>query len=393
MTFKPQSLTQYSPDVAIIIPSLNERDNVAPMLDALEAVLGGYRYEVIYVDDWSSDGTPDKVHEEAARRGNVRIIRRFGRRGLATAVIEGVLATHAPLVAVIDADMQHDERILPDLIAAVQSGAADMAIGSRYCDNGSLGEWEAGRVRSSKLATWLAHKLLRAPMSDPMSGYFVTTQAAVISALPRLSNMGFKVLLDIVASSKPALRIKELPYEFRTRQAGESKLDNMVAVEFLMMLLDKKFGKIISPRFFMFCAVGGLGLFVHLSVLHVGFLALSGGLARNALSEIQQHMLFLQANILAVCVAIAFNFWLNNSLTYHDKKLRGRKALIGLLSFYLVCAPGALANLGVGNFVFGRDKYYLFLHEYADLIAGLAGAVVGSIWNYIASSLLTWRGK
>lgn len=364
-------------DFAIIVPTLNERDNVAVLIDALAHVLAGWRYEVIIVDDWSRDGTPDRVMEIAAERGNIRLIQRYGRRGLSSAVIEGMLSTIAPIVAVIDADMQHDEAVLPQLISAVATGVADVAIGSRYCAEGSIGDWGGQRAAGSKIATWLSQKMLKTEVTDPMSGFFVVRRAAVVSALPRMSNVGFKVLLDLVASSPVPLKVAEFPYQFRTRLAGESKLDSSVAIDFFMLLLDKKFGSIVSPRLLMFAAVGSLGLFVHLAVLQTIMVL--------PITRIDVQTLFTVAQSAAVICAIAFNFTLNNVLTYRDRRLRGRALIMGLISFYLVCGLGAVANVGVGSFVFHN--------RHNSLLAGVAGAIVGSVWNYAASSLLTWRKR
>jgi len=367
----------FSLDCAIIIPTLNERDNIPVLLSALDVALIGWNYEVIFVDDWSSDGTPDMIAAIAERRHNVRLIRRYGRRGLSTAVVEGVLSTLAPVIAVIDADMQHDEKVLPQLIDAVVNGGQDMAVGSRYCADGSVGEWGGQRAKGSQLATWLSHKVLRTQVTDPMSGFFVARKAVVIASLPQLSNMGFKILLDVLASSPTPLKIVEKPYVFRSRHAGESKLDSSVAVDFIMLLLDKKFGRFISPRLIMFCAVGGLGFLVHLSILLSIML-----LPISSLDIVQ--MFTLSYSVALIC-AIAFNFTLNNLLTYRDQRLRGWAWLTGLLSFYLVCGLGAAASVGSSSYVFRSD--------HNSVLATVAGTIVGSVWNFAASSFLTWRKR
>ncbi len=358
-------------ECAVIVPTLNEQGNISTLVAALDAALIGRSYEIIFVDDWSSDRTPDVIGAIAARRSDVRLIRRYGRRGLSTAVVEGALATLAPVIAVIDADMQHDERILPKMLQAVLSGAADVAIGSRYCAEGSVGDWSAQRAKGSRFATWLSHMVIKTPVTDPMSGFFVMRKDVLIAALPKLSNMGFKILLDVLASSPMLLKTAEFPYDFRNRHAGESKLDSSVAVDFVMMLLDKKIGRIISPRLFMFAAVGGMGLGVHLSVLR----------AMLAVPMVS----FTVAQSFAVVCAIAFNFTLNNLLTYRDRRLRGAAMVWGLISFYAVCGLGAVANVGVGSFVFRNHSGWF--------VAGVAGAIVGSVWNFAASSFVTWRKR
>ena len=362
-------------EFALVVPTLNERDNVAVLVRAVRAALPDRAYEIIFVDDWSSDGTPDAVASLAIEHP-VRLIRRYGRRGLSSAVIEGALATFAPIIVVIDADMQHDERIVPALVAAVEGGA-DVAIGSRYCEQGSVGDWAGSRASGSRLATWLSQALLKTDVTDPMSGFFAVRRDVLLAALPNLSSMGFKILLDLLASSPRALRVTEEPYEFRLRHAGASKLDATVAIDFILLLLDKRIGKWISPRLIMFFGVGGLGMAVHWTMLKLG-LALIG----NSLPPADA---FKPANILGVVSAITFNFLLNNNLTYHDKKLRGWAAVRGLAIFYAVCGIGAVANVGAGNYVFGRD--------HNTLVAVIAGSVVGSVWNFAVSSVTTWQKR
>lgn len=357
-------------EVAIIVPTLNESPNIATMVAALHIALYGTRYEIIFVDDWSTDGTPEAVASAASGRSDIRLIRRYGRRGLSSAVVEGALATVAPIVAVIDADMQHDESLLPRLIASVASGNADVAIGSRYVTDGSVGDWDATRARGSRIATTLSRSLLKVDVADPMSGFFAIRREIVVAALPKLSSMGFKILLDLLVSAPQPLKVVELPFTFRERNAGSSKLDSTVAIDLAMMLADKSIGRWIPARLLMFGLVGAIGLVVHLSLLSIG-LAVGAG--------------FSTAMALAVVGAITFNFVLNNSLTYRDRRLKGAAWLWGLISFYAVCGIGAIANVGVGSIAFNS--------HYSWWLAGVAGAAVGSVWNFAASSALTWRKR
>lgn len=356
---------------AIIIPTLNEVDNIRPLIASLDKALAHHEYEIIFVDDWSSDGTAELVINIARERNDVRLIRRFGRRGLSSAVIEGMLSTSANTLAVIDADGQHDERILPDLIDLIAKGEADLAIGSRYMVDGSTGDWQAKRVAISQFATSLARMFLPANVTDPMSGFFVIRRDKVEAAIPALSTTGFKVLLDLITSSPTPLKIVERPYHFRQRLAGESKLDSAVAIDFLFLIVDKAFRRFAPPRLIMFGAVGLFGVIVHLTILR-----LSIDVVRTS---------FATAQAIAVITAIAFNFTLNNAFTYRDRKLTGVRWFIGLLSFYVVCGFGAIANVGVGILVFSNNPRWW--------LAGIAGAAVGSIWNFAASSFVTWRKR
>ncbi|MDB5738238.1 MAG: putative glycosyltransferase [Sphingomonas bacterium] len=357
-------------ELAVIVPTFNEADNVAAIVESLDVALAGIRFEILFVDDWSPDGTAARVAAIARTRPDVRVLRRYDRRGLGTAVIEGMMATAAPVVAVIDGDGQHDERLLPRLFRAVNDGMADVAIGSRYCAEGSTGNWNARRLAFSRAATKLSQLVLHAPVHDPMSGFFAIRRETVERLLPRLSGRGFKILFDLLSSSPEPLRTIELPFQFRTRLAGESKLGAGIVVDYAVMIADRLIRRYLPSRFVMFAAVGTLGLGVHLGVLKA---MLSAGFG------------FGEARTSAVLIAIAFNFVVNNSFTFRDRKLRGGGLLIGLASFYAVCGLGALANIGTGTVLFaGHHRWW---------VSGVAGAVVGSVWNFAAATFVTWRKR
>lgn len=354
--------------LTIVVPTFNERDNIVPLLDGLARALPDVEWEAIFVDDGSIDGTPELVTSIAADNRCVRLLRRFGRRGLASAVVEGMLASTAPVLAVIDADRQHDETVLPALYRKVADGA-DLAVGTRYGAGGSLGRWSKGRARASRFATALSGLLLKTELSDPMSGFFVIRREAFMASLPRLSGMGYKILLDLVASAPVPLTIREIPYTFRPRVAGESKLDPAIMLEYALLLFDKLVGQWLPIRFAMFLCVGGLGVGVHLALL--GLLLGIGATA------------FATAQMVAVIGSMTFNFLLNNQFTYRDRRLSGAALVRGLASFYLVCGAGAVANIGIGSVIYGGHHTWW--------AAGMAGAAIGSVWNYAVSSALTWR--
>jgi len=359
------------PLLSIIVPTLNERENIQPLLTLITAALPNTAWEVIFVDDDSRDGTPEHVRAQARRDPRVRCVQRIGRRGLATACMEGVLACASPYIAVMDADLQHDERLLPQMLQVLDNGAADLVIGSRYVPGGGVGDWSSGRIRMSGLATRLARVICKADVADPLSGFFMCRREVFEAALRRMSGQGFKVLLDLLASSPEPPRVRELPYSFRERQHGESKLDAMIAWEYGMLLADKLVGRFVPVRFALFGLIGGLGLIVHLGTLW---------LALNLLG-----IEFAAAQAVATIVAMTSNFVLNNQFTYRDQRLRGLGLLRGLVVFYLICGVGAVANVGVAS--------YAFTSSHTWWLAGVAGAVVGSVWNFAMSSVFTWRRR
>ena len=356
-------------ELTVVVPSFNEIDNVEPLIERLHSALDGIEWEVIYVDDDSPDGTAVKVRELAQTDPRVRCIQRIGRRGLSTAVIEGMLASSAPYLAVIDADLQHDEKLLPRMLATLKLDGLDIVVGSRYVAGGATGDWDKGRAVMSSIATRLARLVVAAEIADPMSGFFMLSRRAFERTARRLSGNGFKILLDLFASAPTPYRFRELPYVFGQRIHGESKLDSLVIWEYLMLLLDKRVGRWVPVRFVLFAAIGGSGVIVHLAALRLALIYLN----------------FPVAQALGTVCAMTTNFLFNNMLTYRDQRLYGLKLINGLLSFYAVCSIGAVANVGIASAVFGE--------HYSWWTSGLAGSAVGVVWNYAASSVFTWRHR
>ncbi|HEU0215881.1 MAG TPA: glycosyltransferase family 2 protein [Stellaceae bacterium] len=355
-------------ELAVIIPTLNERDNVALVVERLSRTLAGIAWEVIFVDDDSPDGTAHVVRDLAGQQGNVRCVQRIGRRGLSSACIEGMLASTAPYLAVMDGDLQHDETLLPRMLAKIKAEHLDIVVASRHIAEGGVANWDKSRVRISEFATKLSRIVVKAELSDPMSGFFLIERSAFDGAMRRLSGQGFKILLDLFASTPRPFAFAELPLQFRERLHGESKLDALVAWEYLMLLLQKLVGPAVPVRFLLFALIGGLGVGVHLTtlwlVLHVAP--------------------FATAQAVATVVAMTGNFLLNNLFTYRDRRLKGWRILSGLGSFYAVCGIGAAANVGIAASIAGNHSWWL---------AGLAGAAVSVVWNYVMSSIFTWSAR
>lgn len=358
-----------APELSVIVPTLNEAENIPVLYQALCDSLTGIDWEMIVVDDDSSDGTVPAARALAGRDYRVRCLRRVGRRGLAGAVIEGFLSSSAFAVAVIDADLQHDERLLPRMLAALRDGS-DIAIGSRHVSGGSAADgFSRWRRVVSNFATEATRRLLGVRVSDPMSGFFAVRRTTAETIAPYLSTQGFKVLLDLLVSAREPLKIAELAYDFRPRHRGHSKLDAGVAMDFLGLLVAKASGDRISSRFLAFALVGLSGLAVHLAVLNVA-MKYSG-------------LTFDAAQVLAACFAMVWNFAVNNIFTYGDRRLRGLAWLWGLVTFCAVCSIGTIANVGVASWVYGNDPDWW--------IAGAAGAIMGAVFNYAVTASVTWR--
>lgn len=368
-----EALTPYGarlgPEVSIIVPTFNEKENVRELVDRLNTVLAQRRWEVVFVDDDSPDETAALVRELGVIDNRIRCVQRIGRRGLSSACIEGMLASTAPILAVIDGDLQHDETLLPKMLDRLLESDDDIVIGSRYTAGGGVGDWDDSRVAISSFAGRLARLVLKSELSDPMSGFFMLRREWMESAVRRLSGIGFKILVDLFASSPRPPRFSEMAYQFRTRQHGESKLDTHVAWDYVMLLLDKMIGHIVPVRFVSFGIVGALGVLVHFTVLGLLFAALGAS--------------FEAGQATATVVAMTSNFALNNILTYRDMQLRGWGWVRGWISFMIACSVGAFANVGVAS--------YLFENQTQWILAGLAGILVGTVWNYVVTMLYTWK--
>jgi dolichol-phosphate mannosyltransferase len=364
-------VTQPAPELSVIVPTFNERANIPILIDRLSRVLTGCSWEVVFVDDNSPDETAAAIRAIGETDSRVRCIRRIGRRGLAGACLEGMLASQARYVAVMDADLQHDEELLVAMLDCLRAGKADVVVASRYLDGGSAaGLSSQQRARISRWANGLVRLLLGINLTDPMSGHFMIRRETFESLAPEISSQGFKILLDILATARGRLRTIELPSTFRRRQHGESKLDSKIALDFAALVTSKLTGGAISARFLLFCLVGLTGLGIHLSLLSV---LLAAPLSFGA------------AQALATVGAITWNFVLNNLLTYRDQRLTGWRFLTGLIRFQVICAIGAISNVGIATWIYDYDSVWW--------IAGLGGAVIGTVWNFVVSAAFVWRQR
>lgn len=356
-------------ELSIIVPTLNEVGNIRMLCNKISAALKEIKWEIIFVDDNSTDGTKELLDQISSQNQNIRPIHRVGRKGLSSACIEGIMASKAPIVAVMDADLQHDETLLPVMFAEFSKTSLDIAIASRFAAGANLGEFSAKREFISNTGNLLSRLVIRSRLTDPLSGFFMLRKKVFLELSPRLYGKGFKILLDIFASSPKPLNFTEVPLKFGTRHSGESKLDTTVALEFIGLLFHKLFGKVTPVRFVLFCLVGLTGVGVHLLVL--------------TLFQLLANTPFIWSQSIATFIAMTSNYFLNNNFTYRDKKLHGKKLLAGLFSFYLVCSLGALVNIGFAELLYQKNIHWV--------IAGMAGALIGAIWNYALSSLLTWK--
>ena len=356
-------------ELTVVVPTFKEAENVPVLLARLRNVLADVEWEVLYVDDHSPDGTADVVRQIALSDRRVRVIERIGRRGLASACVEGMMASAAPYIAVMDADLQHDESVIPEMLRRIKGDRLDVVIASRRTPGGSMGDFSKARVKLSEMGRRISKLVCRCEVSDTMSGFFMVEARFFRALVPYLTATGFKILVDILASSPIAPRVGEVPYSFRIRQLGESKLDLNVQLEYVFLIMDKSFGKWFPTRFALYLLVGTLGILVHLAVLAPLYL--------------NHPHYFPQAQLIATVIAMTFNFLLNNMVTFQDRRLRGLGLVKGLSTFYAACSLGAVINVAFAN---------LLIHQGVTwYLAGMAGIGISAVWNYGVNAELTWR--
>jgi dolichol-phosphate mannosyltransferase len=357
------------PELSVIVPTYNERANLRPLTDALAAALTGVAFEIVVADDDSPDGTCVEARRLAQSDSRIRVLHRIGRRGLASAVVEGALSTSSPYIAVIDADLQHDERILPEMLRRLRDDGLDVVVASRHLEGGGIAGLTRERVALSNAGRWLFRRLSRADVSDPMSGFFVMTRTFFDEVAHSLSAIGFKVLVDILASASRPVRVGEVGYVFRPRAHGASKLDLVVELEYLELLFHKATGGLIPPSYFLFGLVGATGMIFN-------FLATALLLRRPGLT-------FVEAQAVGALLTVALNFVLNNALTFRARRMRGARLLTGLLLFYVVCSVALVAQLAVATALRQYGVHWA--------PATMVGIVIGSVWNYTIAAQLVWQ--
>jgi len=372
LTRASSSALRPAPELSVVVPTFNERANVPILVERLARVLAGSEWEVLFVDDNSPDGTAAVARALGETDGRVRCMRRIGRRGLAGACLEGMLASPARYLAVMDGDLQHDEALLVAMRDCLRTGRADVVVASRYLEGGSAaGLSSKRRARASRWSNMLVRRLFGIDLTDPMSGYFMIRREAFEPLAPAISSQGFKILLDLLATKPGGLRVIELPSAFHERRYGESKLDSKIVLDFAALVTAKLTSDAVSARFVLFCLVGLSGLVVHLSTLSVA-------------TELAA-MAFGAAQTLATVVAITWNFVLNNLFTYRDQRLTGWRFVTGLIRFQVICAIGAISNVGIATWIYDYDsKWWL---------AGLSGALIGTVWNFVVSAAFVWRQR
>ncbi|WP_131114451.1 glycosyltransferase family 2 protein [Lichenihabitans psoromatis] len=361
-----------APLLSVIVPTFNERDNVPILFDRLAVVLRDILWEMIVVDDDSTDGTWDWARRKGATDARLRCLRRVGRRGLAGACLEGALCSSAPVIAVIDGDLQHDETILAAMWRLVADREADLVIGTRRDPGGVDGAMSALRRRLSGVGATLSRIVLKRAVADPMSGFFMVRRDLIETIAPSLVSDGFKILLDVLLHIPCDVRVAEVVYDFRERGEGDSKLDARVLVDYVGLIVHRLSGDLVPIRMTAYVLVGLAGLLAHILLL-------------RAMIHVTPKLGFHAMETLASFGAMPVNFLLNNALTFRERRVRGWSMVPALVLFGAVCSVGVLANLSVATWIFAdAPRWWL---------AGFLGALVSAFWNYAVSAVVVWPLK
>jgi dolichol-phosphate mannosyltransferase len=358
-------------EIGIVVPVFNEVHNIEPLVQRLRSVLSGIAWEVLFVDDNSPDGTAEEVRRIARDDCRVRLVLRVADPGLSNACIQGMLSTSADLLCVMDGDGQHDPVYIPQLIKLLEEAPSDLASACRQLDGGAS-EASLGRRRSllSRLGNGLVRLATKRATRDPLTGFFVIRRAAFLSVVEKLSNSGFKLLFDMLASH-PGLRHVEVAFQFQPRHSGDSKLDAYVVWQFGTLLVEKLSRGWLPARVISFLSVGTMGLFIHMVTLYA---AIWGGIA------------FATAQGTAAMTAMTFNFILNNALTFRDRRFSGIGLVKGWSAYLLICSVGLLANVALASWAYER------LHGLV-LPAALAGIAMDVAWKFVISDRVLWRRR
>ena len=378
------------PVVSVVTPTYNEAENVPLLIARLHDALEGVSHEIIVADDDSPDRTWAVAEEIAAKDPTVTVMRRFHDPGLSASVLDGMSVARGEVLAVIDADLQHDETVLPRMVELVRSGEADVCVGSRSTVGGGYGDWAASRRLVSWVATLIARLLLRVPVSDPMSGFFVVSRRAYEDTAARLNPQGFKILLEFVGRNRD-LRVHEVGYEFANRVHGETKLNRSVIRSYLLGVAELRVGRQINPQFVLYVLVGLVGLAVNSAAFTfaeaLGFPLIDTGL-NEALDPIASSFLF------SVQISIFVLFVMNNEFTFWEQRYRGWKLVPAFAVYEVMSLVGtgvhvavftSLQNTGFLLSVFGSGP--------TRVIHNLMGYVVALVVNWFLNTTYLWRRR
>ncbi|MDH4262081.1 MAG: glycosyltransferase family 2 protein [Spirochaetia bacterium] len=363
---KNKSAEKY--DLSVILPTFNEKENIILILDKIRKVLKNESYQIIVVDDNSPDGTWEIAQHYSKKLSNIQVIRRLNMKGLSSAILEGFGSSNSKWMVVMDADLQHDEKILVEFIKAFEEGY-EIVLGSRKTAGGGIGEWNALRRVISWVATKMALLIIKNNVSDPMSGFFGIRKEIFENSIDKINPRGFKLLLELLAHN-PDSKVHEIGFTFNKRLHGKSKLNTNVIIDYMEALYDLSFGKYLPLRFLKYSIIGLTGLLLYQLFIWIGL----------NLLEISKYY----SIALGIEAAILSNYFLNNFWTFRDYRHKSIYIITGLFSYHLISLAGVVINYSSTVILINQFKINIYT-------ASIIGAVLSTLWNYRMNFQITWK--
>lgn len=354
-------------NLSIVVPTYKEKENISKLFDRLFKVFKTHKIngEIIVVDDDSQDGTTEVVNKYS-KTHPVKIIVRKEERGLASACIEGFKSAKGDILLVMDADLQHPPEKIPELINAIKNGA-DIAVGSRYVEGGSLGKWGVGRKIVSKGASALANMLFSEikDIKDKESGFFAFKKEVIKDV--KLKPKGYKILLEILILGNYN-KAEEVGFEFGKRSAGESKLGVGIIFSYISHLIRLLWASGKLAKLIKFCFVGLLGVGVNLGILYF-------------LTNVGLH--YMISGAISIEASVLANFFLNRAWTFKEeaKYVSLKKSIIKDHATRFI---GILINyVALYTFTEMFNMYYM--------LSMLIGIIISTLWNFIGNAMWVWK--
>lgn len=360
----------HAQSVALVVPTYNECDNILAFYKDAASALAQLDWQIIFVDDNSPDGTAAVAEELAIDDRRVRVIVRFHQRGLTSAVLQGVCSANTSYVVVTDADLQHDLCKIPEMLHLLNTDQADLVIGTRYEEGGSTEGLANGfRIWLSRTGTKVAQAFVPVPVSDPMSGFFAFRRKKLLQILAKVDPLGFKVLFDILLLGGHQIRISEIPYHFRNRHAGSSKLDGRIQWDFLIQIIYHLLKQLVPHDLISFILVGASGAIVELTMLGLGVaIGAPNGPMQTA----------------AIGAATTWNFLLNHCLTFHRHLKINADLAIKFVLYATAVAIGIIVDISAATI--SMQKLYA-----TELLASILGVCADTIWRFAVAKAIIWR--
>jgi len=353
-------------EVSIIIPTYNESENIVKVLNEIELTLSGHDYEVIVVDDNSPDQTSEIVKKISKANKNILCIKRTWKKGLSSAVIEGVALSSKELVCVMDGDGQHDPKDILKMLEHHRAYNLDLVSGSRFLNLSSELALSQSRKNLSDAGIFFANLFLKKKMTDPMTGLFLIKKNLIENLQDQLYKDGFKILFDILMLNK-TLKSDEVQINFRSRIAGDSKLNISTIFNMLGQVMENITKGFMPASFFVFSLVGTVGVAIHLTSLSLLLMSLG----------------FVAANAVSTVLAMTSNYFLNNYLTFHNLHKTFRERFQGLIKYSFTNSFSILANIGVAS--------QFYANNFSEISSALIGILAGLVLNYFLSLNLVFK--